>query len=137
MAAVGSAWLRPAWADELDDTIALFKKNEETAKFFSGAHGYAVFPKIFKGAIGVGGACGDGRVFEKGKVIGDSTPGRSTRSRSEPDAWDCSGLPGLEAFSPLRTAARLPQRFPSRRGCDAGGIWRSLRVISYAVLTAS
>ena len=54
MAAVGSAWLRPAWADELDDTIALFKKNEETAKFFSGAHGYAVFPKIFKGAIGVG-----------------------------------------------------------------------------------
>ena len=74
MAALGwVSWIQPAWADEYDDTIALFKKNEETKKFFANAHGYAVFPKILKGAIGIGGAHGDGRVYEKGKVIGDST----------------------------------------------------------------
>ncbi|AMO24402.1 hypothetical protein UC35_18115 [Ramlibacter tataouinensis] len=73
MAACGWAWVQPAWADEYDDTIALFKKADETGKFFGNAYGYAVFPKILKGAIGIGGARGEGRVYEKGKVIGDST----------------------------------------------------------------
>jgi lipid-binding SYLF domain-containing protein len=73
LVACGWAWLQPAWADEYDDTIALFKKSQETGKFFSNAYGYAVFPKILKAAIGVGGAHGNGRVYEKGKVIGDST----------------------------------------------------------------
>jgi lipid-binding SYLF domain-containing protein len=74
MAAFGwASWIQPVWADEYDETLALFKKNEETKKFFDGAYGYAVFPKILKGAIGIGGARGDGRVYEKGKVIGDST----------------------------------------------------------------
>jgi lipid-binding SYLF domain-containing protein len=73
LAACGMAWVQPAWADEYDETIALFRKSEETGKFFSGAYGYAVFPKILKGAIGIGGARGDGRVYEKGKVIGTST----------------------------------------------------------------
>ncbi|MBA2960950.1 MULTISPECIES: YSC84-related protein [Ramlibacter] len=73
LAACTGAWVRPAWADEYDETIALFKKPEDTAKFFSNAHAYAVFPKILKGAIGIGGAHGEGRVYEKGKVIGDST----------------------------------------------------------------
>ena len=71
--ALGWAWIPAAWADEYDETIALFKKAGETGKFFANAHGYAVFPKILKGAIGVGGAHGDGRVYEKGKVIGDAT----------------------------------------------------------------
>jgi lipid-binding SYLF domain-containing protein len=37
---------------------------------FSGAYGYAVFPAIGKGAIGVGGASGGGGVFEKKAAIG-------------------------------------------------------------------
>jgi lipid-binding SYLF domain-containing protein len=74
MAAFGwASWIQPAWADEFADTIALFKKADETGKFFANAYGYAVFPKIYKGAIGVGGARGDGRVYEKGKLIGDTT----------------------------------------------------------------
>ena len=78
MAALGWAWIPAAWADEYDETIALFKKAGATGKFFANAHGYAVFPRILKGAIGVGGAHGDGRVYEKGKVIGDATMNQLT-----------------------------------------------------------
>ena len=63
----------PAWADEFDDTVNLFKKAGESAKFFSTAYGYAVFPTIGKGGIGVGAAHGNGRVFEKGKWIGNTS----------------------------------------------------------------
>jgi lipid-binding SYLF domain-containing protein len=73
LAACGWVWMQPAWADEYDETIALFKKSDETGRFFKDAYGYAVFPKILKGAVGVGGARGTGRVYEKGKNIGDVT----------------------------------------------------------------
>jgi lipid-binding SYLF domain-containing protein len=63
----------PVRADEYTDTIALFKKAEESGKFFRDAYGYAVFPKIGKGGIGLGGAYGKGRVYRQGKVIGDSS----------------------------------------------------------------
>jgi len=63
--------LSPAWADEYADTIDTFKKAGESGTFFEKAYGYAVFPTIGKGAVGVGGAHGDGRVYAKGKHIGD------------------------------------------------------------------
>jgi lipid-binding SYLF domain-containing protein len=34
------------------------------------AYGYAIFPSIGKGAVGVGGAYGHGEVFEQGKRVG-------------------------------------------------------------------
>ena len=37
---------------------------------FDSAYGYAMFPGIGKGAVGVGGAAGSGIVYEKGKIIG-------------------------------------------------------------------
>lgn len=40
------------------------------AAFLDKAYGYAVFPTVGKGAIGVGGAYGRGEVFEKGRKIG-------------------------------------------------------------------
>jgi lipid-binding SYLF domain-containing protein len=63
----------PAWADEYSDTISIFKNAGESGKFFDTAYGYAVFPTIGKGGIVVGGAYGSGRVYEKGKVIGDTS----------------------------------------------------------------
>ena len=63
----------PAWADDFASTIALFRKAEESGKFFANAHGYAVFPTIGKGGIGIGGAYGKGKVYERGRYIGDST----------------------------------------------------------------
>ena len=41
------------------------------SKFFDSAVGYAVFPKITSGALIVGGAHGDGVLYEGGKIVGD------------------------------------------------------------------
>lgn len=65
--------LSGAWADEYTDTIKLFKNAGESGKLLSTAHGYAVFPTIGKGAVGVGGAYGKGRVYKQGKYIGDTS----------------------------------------------------------------
>jgi len=57
---------------EARDTIAAFKKADPglSKKFFNPAVGYAVFPKVTKGAVGIGGAGGSGVLFEKGKPTG-------------------------------------------------------------------
>jgi lipid-binding SYLF domain-containing protein len=62
-----------AWADEYTDTINIFKNAGESGKLLNTAYGYAVFPTIGKGAVGIGGAHGKGRVYEKGKYIGDTS----------------------------------------------------------------
>ncbi len=54
--------------------IAKFKeKDPGMAEIFAKADGYAVFPTVGKGAIGIGGARGKGYVYERGKLIGRST----------------------------------------------------------------
>jgi len=63
----------PVWADEYDDTIANFRKADESGRYFANAYGYAVFPTIGKGGVGVGGAYGEGRVYEQGKHIGSTS----------------------------------------------------------------
>jgi lipid-binding SYLF domain-containing protein len=56
---------------EARETIALFKKTDPgLSRFVDHAVGYAVFPTVTKGAVGVGGASGSGIVFEKGKAVG-------------------------------------------------------------------
>src|SRR6187401_3606682 len=62
-----------ASADDYDDTIAVFKKSGESAAFFDHSYGYAVFPTVGKGGLGVGAAHGSGRVYEKGKPVGNAT----------------------------------------------------------------
>jgi lipid-binding SYLF domain-containing protein len=62
--------------DETDAAavIAKFKeKDPGMAEIFAKANGYAVFPTVAKGAIGVGGARGKGYVYQDGKLIGLST----------------------------------------------------------------
>lgn len=52
-------------------TIARFKQEDPSMqKLFDDAAGYAVFPSVGKGAIGVGGAYGRGELFEYGHVTG-------------------------------------------------------------------
>ncbi len=50
----------------------LFKSNPTIEQHFYDAYAFAVFPKIGKGGLGVGGAGGKGLVFEDYKVIGGS-----------------------------------------------------------------
>lgn len=62
-----------AFADEYDDTIAVFRKSGQSAAFFNSSYGYAVFPTIGKGAFGIGAAYGTGHVYTGGNYVGDST----------------------------------------------------------------
>ena len=63
----------PVAADDYSDTIALFKKAGQSAAYFNTAHGYAVFPTIGKGGFGIAGAHGKGRVYQKGRYVGDTS----------------------------------------------------------------
>ncbi len=60
--------------EDVPPVIAKFKeKDPGMEKIFSDAVGYAVFPTVGKGGLGIGGARGKGWVYEGGKVIGRST----------------------------------------------------------------
>ena len=59
---------------EVRTVIAEFEKSDSgTRTWFREAYGFAVFPSVGKGAIGVGGARGKGLVYERGKQIGKTT----------------------------------------------------------------
>ena len=49
---------------------AFIKTDGSMKRLFDNAYAYAIFPNIGKGAVVVGGAEGNGAVFEKGKAIG-------------------------------------------------------------------
>lgn len=55
----------PALADNYADTINIYKKSEAVQPFFKNAYGYAVFPTIGKGGLGIGGAYGKGQVYQR------------------------------------------------------------------------
>lgn len=59
---------------EAESTLAQFRsKDPSLTKFFDSAYGYAIFPKVTKGAAGVGAAHGkDGVVWEQGRVVGNA-----------------------------------------------------------------
>ena len=53
------------------EAIALFKETDPSLEaFFESSYGYAVFPKVGKGAMGVGGAHGKGLVYRGGEIVG-------------------------------------------------------------------
>jgi lipid-binding SYLF domain-containing protein len=62
-----------AWADEYNNTIGVFKGAGESASFFDNSYGYAVFPTIGKGGMGIGGAHGSGRVYAQGTHVGNTS----------------------------------------------------------------
>ena len=52
-------------------TIRNFREQPAAAPFFEKAVGYAVFPTIGKGGIGIGGAYGNGRVYKNAEHVGN------------------------------------------------------------------
>ena len=60
-------------SDKTIKSLKKFKNISSLKPYFKKARGYAVFPNVGKGGIGIGGARGTGEVFEKGKVIGSTT----------------------------------------------------------------
>ena len=60
--------------EDVDSARAEFIRTDALMKsLFDSAYGYVVFPNIGKGAIGVGGASGNGIVYEKGTMIGKAS----------------------------------------------------------------
>ena len=56
---------------ESEDAKSEFiKADKDMSKLFDKAYGYVIFPNVGKGGLGVGGAAGNGAVYEKGKQIG-------------------------------------------------------------------
>ena len=62
-----------ASADEYQDTVKIFRDAGESSRFFQISYGYAVFPTIGKGGVGIGGAYGSGRVYARGEHVGDTS----------------------------------------------------------------
>ena len=63
----------PAFADNFNGTIDLFESSPNVKPFFENAYGFAVFPTVGKGAIGIGGAYGKGKVYVDDRVVGTIT----------------------------------------------------------------
>ncbi len=61
-----------ASADEFEATIEMFRGSINDV-FFDDGYGFAVFPNIGKGGIGIGGARGKGQVYRGGEHVGDTT----------------------------------------------------------------
>ena len=66
-------------ATDVDEAIQNFiKGNPEIKKYFESAYGFAVYPKITKAGLALGGAGGHGLVFDNKKVIGGSRMAQAT-----------------------------------------------------------
>ncbi|MHC4341265.1 MAG: lipid-binding SYLF domain-containing protein [Planctomycetota bacterium] len=66
-------------SNEVQATIAKFKETDPgLKKWFDESHGYAIFPTVGKGGVGVGGAYGEGEVYEKGELTGYSSLSQAT-----------------------------------------------------------
>ena len=61
--------MQPAMADDVETTLDNFRI-AGAGDFIDDAYGYAVFPSIGKGGIGIGGAHGKGSVYKGGKRTG-------------------------------------------------------------------
>lgn len=59
--------------EDYSKTIKVFQESDVVKPFFKNSYGYAVFPTVGKGGLGIGGALGKGQVYRQGKVTGKST----------------------------------------------------------------
>ncbi|MEZ6243180.1 MAG: YSC84-related protein [Phycisphaerales bacterium] len=64
---------------DVDRAVSEFKREDPSlANWFRESYGYAIFPTVGKGAVGVGGAHGKGLVYEQGVPIGNATLSQAT-----------------------------------------------------------
>ena len=78
LGALGACSTAPSSAEgktdiERDSAAALAKaktNDRSLTSVFDGSAGYAVFPSVGKGAVGVGGAYGKGVLYERGTAVG-------------------------------------------------------------------
>ncbi len=56
--------------DAIDAKSEFLESDWRMEKHFNNAYGYVIFPNVGKGAVGIGGAAGNGVAYESGKEIG-------------------------------------------------------------------
>ncbi len=61
-----------ATADDVKNTVSKFQGIDRIAYYFNTCYGYVVFPTVAKAGFGIGGAYGEGKVFERGIYIGNA-----------------------------------------------------------------
>lgn len=70
---------KTALAAQVNEAIAVFKARDPSIeRFFMDSYGYAVLPKIGKGAFIVGGAFGQGEVYQNKSLIGYCSVSQAT-----------------------------------------------------------
>lgn len=57
-------------ADAKEAKKEFMKADAKMGNLFSKAYGYVIFPNVGKGAVGIGGASGNGVAYEKGAQVG-------------------------------------------------------------------
>ena len=57
-------------ADAKTAKTEFVKADSKMTNLFAKAYGYAIFPNVGKGGLGIGGATGNGMAYEKGKMVG-------------------------------------------------------------------
>jgi lipid-binding SYLF domain-containing protein len=60
-------------ADAQTAKAEFIKTDDKMAGLFASAYGYAIFPNVGKGAVGVGGASGNGVAYEQGAKVGSAS----------------------------------------------------------------
>lgn len=58
---------------DVSDTVELFRSIPQVAPYFESAYGYAVWPRIGRGGLGIGASRGRGQVYVGGQLTGFST----------------------------------------------------------------
>jgi lipid-binding SYLF domain-containing protein len=59
--------------EDVQEATELFRSIPEVARYFEDAYGYAVWPRIARGGLGIGASRGRGAVFVGGQRTGTST----------------------------------------------------------------
>ena len=71
-AVLATSGMALAQDDDQSETIELFREIPQVAPYFESAYGYAVWDRIGRGGLGIGGATGRGQVYVGGQVTGTS-----------------------------------------------------------------
>lgn len=53
--------------------LEIYKNSKEAAPFFKASYGYAFFPNVGKGGLGIGASYGEGSVYKMGQKMGKVT----------------------------------------------------------------
>ncbi|MBL7748147.1 MAG: hypothetical protein JNM19_12000 [Chitinophagaceae bacterium] len=56
--------------DSKEAKADFIKTDSDMSSLFANSYGWAIFPNVGKGGIGIGGAAGNGMVYERGTLVG-------------------------------------------------------------------